>query len=47
LSDVFNVLKLKFSFSENIEITLESTPNNITKDNLIIWNNLGINRLSI
>jgi len=44
---IFDVLKEKFIFSKNIEIALESTPNNITKQNLEIWKNLWINRLSI
>jgi len=47
LKDIFEALKSRFIFSDNIEITLESTPNNITLKNLKIWKNLGINRLSI
>ena len=47
LEKIINTLKDKYDFSNNIEITLESTPNNVTKDNLEIWNNIWINRLSL
>jgi len=47
LSEILEILKNKFWFSENIEITLESTPNNVTKNNLKIWEELWINRISI
>ncbi|MDD3646322.1 MAG: radical SAM family heme chaperone HemW [Candidatus Gracilibacteria bacterium] len=44
---IFNALKSKFIFSENIEISIETTPSNITIKNIIGWKNLGINRISI
>ena len=44
---IFESLKSRFIFEQNIEITIESTPNNITSKNLEIWNNLWINRFSI
>lgn len=47
LEEILNTLKNKFWFSEKIEITIESTPNNITKKNLELWKSLWINRLSI
>jgi len=47
LKDIFDALKSRFIFSKNIEISLESTPNNITLENLKIWENFWINRLSI
>lgn len=47
LENIILELKSKYYFSENIEITLESTPNNVTQQNLDIWNNIWINRLSI
>jgi len=47
LSEIFFILKEKFIFSKNIEITLESTPNNITKNNLDFWEKIWINRISI
>ena len=47
LSDIFKILKEKYKFSKNIEISLESTPNNITKNNLDIWQELWINRISM
>lgn len=47
LEDILQSLKYKFGFEVNIEISLESTPNNITEKNLIIWKKLGITRISI
>ncbi|MDD3646185.1 MAG: coproporphyrinogen-III oxidase family protein [Candidatus Gracilibacteria bacterium] len=47
LENILGTLKNKFGSQKNIEITLESTPNNITKENLVGWKKLGINRLSI
>ncbi|MDD5213331.1 MAG: radical SAM family heme chaperone HemW [Candidatus Gracilibacteria bacterium] len=47
ISKILETLKTKFGFEENIEITLESTPQNINSKNLVSWNNLGINRLSM
>lgn len=36
-----------YSYDNKTEITLESTPNKITKENLLGWKGLWINRLSI
>ena len=47
LKNIILELKNKFGLFEDTEITIESTPNNITEDNLIIWKQLWINRLSI
>lgn len=47
LENIINILSNKFNFSENIEITLETTSNNITENNIIWWKKLWINRLSI
>ncbi len=47
LFDIIYELKNKFWFKKNIEISLESTPNNINKQNLENWEKLWINRLSI
>ena len=47
LEKIFIALKSKFIFSDNIEISLESTPDKITKQNLIGWERLWINRLSM
>ncbi len=47
ISKILKTLKTKFWFEENIEITLESTPQNISKENLIAWKNAWINRLSM
>ena len=44
---IINTLKNKFSFDKNIEISLEATPITITRENLIWWKKLWINRLSI
>ncbi len=47
LEKIIIALKNKFSFGKDIEITLETTINNITEENLIIWKKIWINRLSI
>lgn len=47
IKKILNHIELWNKFNENIEITLESTPNKITKDNLIWWKKLWVNRLSI
>lgn len=46
LISIVKKLENKFSFSKNIEITLETTPQNINISNLNIWYNLWINRIS-
>jgi len=47
LIKIFKTLRQKFKFSDDIEITIESTPNNITQKKIEIWQNLWINRISI
>ncbi len=47
LERIIIALKNRFGFDEKIEITLESTIQNITRENLIIWQKIWINRLSI
>lgn len=47
IEEVLQSLQSKFLFADNIEITLESTPNNVTEKNLKNWYDLWINRLSI
>ncbi|MDD4151636.1 MAG: radical SAM protein, partial [Candidatus Gracilibacteria bacterium] len=47
LKDIINSLDNKFGLEQNIEITLETTPQNVNKDNLIGWKSIGINRISI
>ena len=46
LQNILKTLKNTFSFEQNIEITLESTPQNLTLENLSDWKNLGVNRVS-
>jgi oxygen-independent coproporphyrinogen-3 oxidase len=47
LSKVFDVLKRKFVFADNAEITIESNPNSLTAEKLKHYLFLGVNRLSI
>lgn len=47
LERIFSALKNKYNFDENIEITLETTPTNVTKQNILWWENLWINRVSM
>lgn len=46
-TQIFEVLKNKFTFSDDIEISIETTPENVTIENLIWWKNIGINRISM
>jgi len=47
IKKIISTLKKKNIFSEDIEITLETTPQNITEENLWGWKKLWINRISI
>ena len=47
LYDIFETIKKYYSFAEDIEITLEANPDDITKDRLAILQRFGFNRLSI
>lgn len=47
LLDTFGILKNKFNFSKDIEITLEVNPGTVTLEKLKTWKSAGINRLSI
>lgn len=44
---IFKTLKNNYIFSENIEITIETTPEEISLEKLKIWKELWINRISI
>lgn len=44
---LFAALNEKFIFSDDIEITLEANPDDITPAKLLVWRNAGINRLSV
>jgi len=47
LEKIINALKSKYDFDKNIEITIESTTKTLTKEKLIWWKNLWINRISL
>lgn len=47
LSELFIALRKSFDFSHIKEITIEANPTDITKEKLITWRKLGINRLSM
>lgn len=47
LQKIVYELKNKFWFEKEIEITLETTPQNINLDNLKSWEKIWINRLSV
>ena len=44
---VLEKIKKEFSLEKNIEITLEANPDDISKEKLLRWKDIGINRLSI
>ena len=45
--NIFKVLKTKYVFDKNIEFSIEATPITITRQNLIWWKKIWINRISI
>ncbi len=47
LEKLMNGLRQNFKIDEKAEITLEANPDDISTENLNLWKNLGINRLSI
>lgn len=47
LEQIISLIRTEIWFHDNIEISLESTPNNVTRENLIWWKKLWINRLSL
>lgn len=44
---IFEALHNRFNFTNDIEITLEANPDDITDEKLAEWKSLGINRLSV
>ncbi len=47
LLDMFGILKEYFSFDQNTEITLEVNPGTVRPEQLPLWKELGINRISV
>ena len=46
-SDVMSTIQQNYSFSKNVEITLEANPEDVTTEKLLLWKSKGVNRLSI
>lgn len=44
---IFDTLKKRFTWESNIEITLETNPEDVTSQRVQEWRKLGINRLSL
>ena len=47
LKIIFDALHKRFVFADDIEITLEANPDDITDLKLQVWKQMGINRLSV
>lgn len=47
LASLFQELQKRFSFNDNVEITVEANPDDITPEKLVLFKSLGVNRLSI
>ncbi|MGB4845229.1 MAG: radical SAM family heme chaperone HemW [Ferruginibacter sp.] len=47
LKKLFDILQQRFVFADDIEITLEANPDDITDEKLVQWKSLGVNRLSV
>ncbi len=44
---IFDALHERFEFEDDIEITLEANPDDITDEKLLCWKKMGVNRLSV
>jgi len=44
---LFDTLKQRFSITSQAEITIEANPDDITRENLRVWRDVGINRVSL
>jgi oxygen-independent coproporphyrinogen III oxidase len=47
LADIFSAIYSNYSVAEEVEVTLEANPDDLTKEKLLILKKAGINRLSI
>lgn len=47
LADFINYLKLRLALSEDFEMTLEANPEDVTKDNVKAWKQLGFTRINM
>lgn len=47
LSMILSKLKEKFEFDKNLEFTLETTPDNVTENNLKAWKDMWVTRISM
>ncbi len=47
LAGILSALRQQFVFQENAEITMEANPGTLTKENLRLYREAGVNRLSI
>ncbi len=47
LKFIFDALQKRFEFTDDIEITLEANPDDVTDEKLEEWKAIGINRLSV
>jgi oxygen-independent coproporphyrinogen-3 oxidase len=47
MDSILNEIRRVFAIEQNAEITLEANPDDITKEKLVVWKGIGINRLSI
>ncbi|MCC7460001.1 MAG: coproporphyrinogen III oxidase family protein, partial [Proteobacteria bacterium] len=47
LAAIFHTLRKNFTLDENVEITLETNPEDITIERGMFWRGIGINRISL
>lgn len=47
IDKILQSLKKRFGFEEDIEINLETTPENVTRESMQAWKNIGVNRISM
>ena len=47
LLDTFGILRGNFVFSDNLEVTIEVNPGTVRPEQLSLWRDIGINRMSV
>jgi oxygen-independent coproporphyrinogen-3 oxidase len=47
LDKIFTAIKVNYTFTKNIEITLEVTPDTVSKESVELWKKVWINRISM
>ena len=47
IENIINVIKLNYNVKDNVEITIEINPGTVNEEKILIYEKIGINRVSI